>query len=63
MNHPNRISQKDLFEKIIFIQGKVEQQEAENRDTVKRFTFYASIILILEILNLIVHAALLFKQM
>lgn len=49
------ITKKELFERLLTIENKVQFNTETNRKTEKRFLRYAVLILILEVFNLIVH--------
>lgn len=52
----DEVTIKELFERLVVLETKFDQTRVENKETARKFTWWAIIIAIFELLNLWVHS-------
>lgn len=51
----NKIDIKELFERVVTIETKLDLINEENKKTRNKFTGFVTVIIVLEVINLVVH--------
>lgn len=49
------ITPKEIFEKVVRIEGRIDEMEKNNRQNSRKFTVFACVIAVLTLINLFVH--------